>query len=181
MLDGAGFAASYYANAMDFLEQLDISRTCVVVTDIRMRGINGLELQNVLTKRHPEIPVMLIIAHGDVPMAVDAVKSSAFDFIEKPFENMKLLLVVRKAESHALQAFKDHRSRDAVSAVIDQLSPREHEVFELVSCGYSNKVIALRLDIVIKTVEAHRSKMIKNLGAKTLADVVALSKAVGSA
>lgn len=176
MLEGAGFASSHHVNAKEFLEQLNISRACVVVTDIRMRGMTGLELQGVLAKRHPEIPVILITAHGDLPMAVEAVKSGAFDFIEKPFENMKLLRVVRIAESHALRSFEDRQTLDAANAIIGQLSPREHEVFELVSCGHSNKIIAARLDVVIKTVEAHRSKMMEKLGAKNLADVVALSK-----
>ena len=102
MLEGAGYEVPTYAAATDLLDALDTSRPCCVVSDVRMSGMSGLELQNVLVERAPKIPVILITAHGDVPMAIEAVKNGAIDFIEKPFDNADLRRAVAKASERAI-------------------------------------------------------------------------------
>ena len=170
MLEGAGYDAPTYAAAAELLEALDTSRPCCVVTNVRMRGMSGLELQNVLVERAPEIPVILITAHGDVPMAVEAVKRGAFDFIEKPFDNAVLRRAVSKARDQVLRHFEEKRRRAETKATLSNLTNREREVFGLVATGHTNKAIAHHLDITVKTIEVHRSRVMEKLGATTLVE-----------
>ena len=177
MLRGAGYEVRTYAAATELLDALDTSRPCCVVTDVRMSGMSGLELQTALAERAPEIPVILITAHGDVPMAVEAVKTGTFDFIEKPFDNADLRRAVAKASENAIGKFEENRNRDEAEAVLCQLTNREREVFRLVATGHTNKAIAHQLDITVKTIEVHRSRVMEKLGATTLAEVIGIFRA----
>ncbi len=172
MLQGAGYDVRTYKAAMELLDALDTSCPCCVVTDVRMSGMSGLELQTALAEQAPEIPVILITAHGDVPMAVEAVKTGTFDFIEKPFDIADLRRAVAKASEQAIGNAEAKRLRDEARAALSDLTNREREVFMLVASGHRNKTIAHHLNIAIKTVEVHRSRVREKLGATTLAQVI---------
>ena len=152
-----------------------------LVLDIRMPGLGGLELQDQLLKRGNSIPIIFITGYGDVPMAVEAMQKGAVDFIEKPFRNQELLdrihLALRTDEARRAEA---QRAR-AVRSRIDKLTQREREVFELVVTGKPNKIIAFELGVSQRTVEIHRARVMKKMQARSLADLVRLHAAVGSA
>lgn len=180
MLDGTGFESRTYLSANDFLAAFDQDRPCCAVIDVRMQEMDGLELQTILAKQAPEVPVIIITAHGDVPMAVEAVKNGALDFIEKPFDNADLRRAISRASEQAIANVKAKRRRDEARVALEGLTKREREVFELVADGHTNKAIAHRLNIAIKTVEVHRSRVMEKLRVTTLAEVIELSKAVAS-
>jgi two-component system response regulator FixJ len=142
------------------------------VLDIRMPGMSGLELQEKLIEDKAPIPIVFITGHGDIPMAVDAMKRGAVDFIRKPFRDQELLDRVHEA----LHADSDNRSAYAdltnIREKVDSLTPREHEVFERVARGQANKVVAIDLGISERTVEIHRSQVMQKTKARTLADLV---------
>ena len=172
MLQGAGYEVRTYAAANELHEVLDTARPCCIVTDIRMSGMTGLELQTLVAEQAPEIPVILITAYGDVPMAVEAVKTGAFDFIEKPFDNADLRRAVAKASEKAIGNVEEKRKRDEAEGALSNLTKREREVFGLVASGHTNKAIAHQLGIAVKTIEVHRSRVMEKLGATTLAEVI---------
>ena len=177
MLEGAGYEVPTYAAATEFLDVLDTSRPCCVVTDVRMSGMSGLELQNVLVERAPEIPVILITAHGDLRMAVEAVKIGAFDFIEKPFDNADLRRAVAKARDQAIDNIEARRLSNEARAALSNLTNPEREVFGLVATGHRNKALAHQLDITVKTIEVHRSRVMEKLGVTTPAEVIGIFRA----
>jgi FixJ family two-component response regulator len=137
-----------------------------------MPGISGLDLQDSLAKRGIGLPVIVITGHGDVPMAIRAMKAGAMDFIEKPFSSRALLQRVREALARDARARQQRAQADAIVARMSQLSPREQEVLDYVVGGQYNKVIATRLGISISTVEAHRKKIMEKLEAESLSDLV---------
>jgi two-component system, LuxR family, response regulator FixJ len=144
---------------------------CVVV-DVRMPGMSGLELQRKLAEISDHLPVIIITGHGDIHMAVDAMKAGAFDFIEKPFDEQLLLDLVQKAVEKSAEAAQDHALRDEIRRRLEILTPRESEVLDLVMAGEPNKRIALRLGICEKTVEVHRANVMEKTQAKSLANLI---------
>ena len=161
-----------FASATDFLEFYDGTQRGCLVVDIRMPGMNGLELQEELNDRDCLLPVIFITGHGDIPMAVEAMKAGAMDFLRKPVREQDLLDRIQQALKRELDS-RDRLSEQArIRARIDTLTPREQEVFELVVQGKGNKVIAAELRISERTVEAHRSQVMKKLKVRTLADLV---------
>jgi two-component system, LuxR family, response regulator FixJ len=161
-----------FPSAQAFLEAYDPARPGCLVLDIRMPGIGGLELQQMLIDRDARIPIIFITGHGDVPMAVEAMKRGAVDFIRKPFHDQELLDRIQEA----LQLESGQRAEFAVvedlRARLSALTPREHEVFERVAAGQANKVVAIDLGISERTVEIHRSQVMHKTGARSLADLV---------
>jgi two-component system, LuxR family, response regulator FixJ len=161
-----------FPSAQAFLEAYDPARPGCLVLDIRMPGISGLELQQMLIDRDARIPIIFITGHGDVPMAVEAMKRGAVDFIRKPFHDQELLDRIQEA----LQLESGQRAEFAVvedlRARLSALTPREHEVFERVAAGQANKVVAIDLGISERTVEIHRSQVMHKTGARSLADLV---------
>ena len=141
--------------------------------DIRMPGMSGLELQDELKRRGLAIPIIFITGHGDVPMAVSAVKKGAFEFIEKPFNAQALLAVI----DHALASDAETRRR---AARFERLTSREREVMELIVAGKRNQDIAAELSISIKTVEAHRAAVMWKMGVDSLAALVQLVQSAGA-
>ncbi len=143
-----------------------------LVLDIRMPGLGGLELQDELIRRGNSIPIIFITGHGDVPMAVEAMQKGAVDFIQKPFRDQELLdriqLALRTDEERRAEA----QRVDEVKKLIDRLTQREHEVFELVVTGKPNKVIAYELGVSQRTVEIHRARVMEKMQARSLADLV---------
>jgi two-component system response regulator FixJ len=143
-----------------------------VVSDIRMPGMSGLELQRELRKRDAAVPVILITGHGDIAMAVTAIKDGAFDFIEKPFDAERLVDIINLAILRGQRARSEHDALAHLQALVADLSPRQTEVMRLVAEGFSNKEIAQKLDISPRTVENYRAWVMERIGAKNLADLV---------
>jgi FixJ family two-component response regulator len=172
LLRSVGLDCAVYASALEFLEAYDPDRHSCLVADIRMPGLSGLELQQRLTERHSDIPIIFITGHGDVPMAVTAMKSGATDFIQKPFRDQDLIDRVNKA----LAQDQGHRSTRAQEKTIREriatLTPREVEVMHRVVRGQANKVIAMDLGVSQRTVELHRARVMRKLKMRSLAELV---------
>jgi two-component system response regulator FixJ len=169
--------AELFSDGQVFLEKYDANRRGCILTDIRMPRLSGLELQEQLVLRDNLLPIVFMSGHGDISMAVRAMKSGAFDFITKPFHNQTLLDIVQKA----IQLNMTEKSQEN-SVLIDdihhrfaQLTPRENEVLKLITEGKLNKQIAYMLSISISTVEMHRANIMKKMKVKTLADLIKLS------
>lgn len=172
LLTTAGFAVRVYESALAFLDALPSVQPGCIVTDVRMPGMDGLALQHELIARDVRLPVIVITGHADVPLAVEAMKSGAVDFLEKPFPDDALLGAIRVAiDRHA----RDSRLGDEVGAIrakLDSLSPREREVLDGLVAGLPNKTIAYDLNISARTVEVHRANLMTRMGAHSLADLV---------
>jgi FixJ family two-component response regulator len=161
-----------YSSAIEFLEAYDPSRRGCLVLDIRMPRMSGLDLQEKLNEQGSLLPIIFITGHGDIPMAVDAMRRGAMDFIRKPFREQDLLDRIKEALEFDVgnrEAFLDRQDlRDRISS----LSARESEVFHRVAAGDQNKVIGVDLGISERTVEAHRSQVMSKLGIQRLAQLV---------
>lgn len=171
-LRNRGMAVRCYKSAEDFLQAYGPDPLSCVVSDIRMPGMSGLELQRELRNRDAAVPVILITGHGDIAMAVTAIKDGAFDFIEKPFDTEHLAERITLAIERGQRARLEQGARTQLQAQLAELSPRQIEVMRLVAEGFSNKEIALKLDISPRTVENYRAWVMERMGAKNLADLV---------
>jgi len=158
--------AFYSADA--FLEDADLTQRCCVLLDIRMPGMTGTALHEELLRRSLRVPVIFITGHGDIPMAVDAMKKGAFDFIEKPFDDERLLSQVRAA-LETFDAGEPERAEPGVP--LELLSSRQREVLQRVLDGKPSRQIAEELAISVKTVEFHRARIMQKLGVKTAAEL----------
>lgn len=172
LISSVDLAVKAYPSANAFLDDCQHIQTGCLVTDVRMPGLSGLDLQNELKARAIDIPVIVISGHGDVQTAVRAMKAGAFDFIEKPFNDQLLLDIVQRAISHSLSSNEIHTQISDILARRDSLTPRERQVLELIVVGESNKNIGHRLEISDKTVEAHRAKVMSKMQAGSLAELV---------
>jgi FixJ family two-component response regulator len=174
LLSTVGYRTLGFANPADFLAQFESDTHGCVVLDIRMPGMSGLELQQHLNKTGSMLPVIFITGHGDVPMAVQAMKEGAFEFIQKPFRDQDLLDRI----NHALQQDAENRAtlarRAEVARRLESLTPRERQVMAMVVDGAANKVIAIDLDLSERTVEIHRAKVMEKMGARSVAHLVKL-------
>ncbi len=175
LLRTANFQVQTYAAATDFLEALPQIKAGCVVTDVRMPGMSGIELLQRLREVKVSVPVIVVSGHGDVPLAVEAMKTGALDFIEKPFDDDVFLRAVRMALSaHAVDS-----QRQAQKAVIDSrlesLSNREREVLEGLVAGHPNKTIAYDLGISPRTVEIYRANVMEKMQAGSLSDLVRMA------
>ncbi len=148
-------------------------RGCIVL-DIRMNGMSGLECFDVLTARGCKLPVIFITGHGDVPMAVSALKKGAFDFIEKPFDDHELLAIVTRALELDHERQQSEDMREEIRRRLALLTAREHEVMQHIIEGKYNKVIADDLNISMRTVEAHRSKIFEKMEVRSAVELVQL-------
>jgi two-component system response regulator FixJ len=172
LLTSSGFAVRVYESAIAFLDALASVQPGCVVTDVRMPGMDGLALQRELKLRDNPLPVIVMTGHGDVPLAVEAMKAGAVDFIEKPFNDEALLCSIRVAiDRHA----QDARRGDEIAVIkrkLASLSPREREVLDGLIAGLPNKTIAYDLKISARTVEVHRANLMTRMGANSVADLV---------
>lgn len=181
LLRSVGLASEVYASALEFLEHFDPQRHACLVADIRMPGLSGLELQQRLNEQHADIPIIFITGHGDVPMAVTAMKSGATDFIQKPFRDQDLLDRIAKALEIDRARRASRAEGDAIRERLALLTPRETEVMERVVKGQANKVIAMDLGVSQRTVELHRARVMRKLRMRSLAELVqAVGKAAGA-
>ena len=164
---------STFQAARDFLEALDRHEQFdCVVSDVRMPGMSGLDLMKYLNERGYAGPVILITGHGDVDMAVGAIKNGAFDFIEKPFDEARLLTSIRQGAEKMRQNKSEAAEIDELQSRFDSLSARQREVMELAVAGLSSKEIGIRLNISPKTVENHRAWVMERIGARNVADLI---------
>ena len=168
-----------FASALDFLQHYDTRRQSCLVADIRMPGLSGLELQQRLNEQRSEIPIIFITGHGDVPMAVTAMKSGAVDFLQKPFRDQDLIDRIHKALDRDGDARKGRAEREEIRARLALLTPREREVMERVVRGQANKVIAMDLGVSQRTVELHRARVMKKLRLRSVAELVHAIERIG--
>jgi FixJ family two-component response regulator len=172
LLDTVDIPFEAFGSAKGFLEAYQPGSEGCLVLDIRMPGMSGLELQDHLLARHDPIPIIFITGHGDIPMAVEAMKKGAHDFIRKPFRDQELLDSVREALARDASARSQQTLLDSALERVDALTPREREVFDRVADGQANKVVAIDLGISERTVEIHRSQVMQKMQARSLADLV---------
>ena len=175
LLDAASLPARTYDTADAFVKQLDDLAPGCIVTDVRMPGMSGLDLVRLLTARGVPHPVIVITAHGDVPLAVEAMRAGAVNFLEKPFEEEALLGAIRSALADHSQRKEDQAEKQRLRAVFEGLSPRERDVLEGVIDGKMNKVIAHELGISPRTVEVYRANMMSKTGARGLSELVRMA------
>ena len=176
MLFGSvGYEAETYATAAEFLAGFDPERTSCLVLDVRLPGMSGLELQRRLAAGKALPPIVFITGHGDVPMAVRAMKAGAVDFLEKPFNEQDLLDRIAGAFDREARDRGERRQLSELRRRFEALTPREHEVLELVVAGEANKVVASRLGVSQRTVEIHRAHVMSKMGAQSLAHLVRMA------
>lgn len=175
----AGHQVESFASAAAFLASGAPNRSGCLVTDIRMPDMDGLELQEELRRRICSLPVIVITGHGDVPLAVRAMKAGAGDFLEKPFARDALLAAVQRALERNATAVDSASQGDQIRTRIALLTPKEREVFGLVVAGKQSKVIAHELGASPRTVEIHRARMMKKLNAGSLQELVRMAIAAG--
>ncbi len=179
LLESVGHRVRTLASAADFLETCGPDDPGCLILDIRMPGMSGLELQEALAARGIELPIIVITGHGDVAVAVQAMKGGALDFLEKPFNDQVLLDRVQSALTRDAQRRRERAERAALEARLAQLTPREREVLEQVVAGHPNKVVAHNLGISVKTVEIHRARAMEKMQAQSLPDLVAMCISLG--
>jgi two-component system response regulator FixJ len=172
LLENRGIQVRTYSSAESFLDALAAETPECIVSDIRMPGMSGMELQEEIRRRHATVPVILITGHGDIAMAVQAIKQGAFDFIEKPFDDERLIASISQALESGQRLRIEQSERAALEGRAAELSPRQIEVMHLVADGLSNKEIALKLDISPRTVENYRAWVMEKMAANNLADLV---------
>jgi two-component system, LuxR family, response regulator FixJ len=175
LLSTAGLAVRVHDSAVAFLKVLPEIKDGCVVTDVRMPGVDGLELQRRLGELEKRLPVIVMTGHGDVPLAVEAMKAGAVDFIEKPFDDEVMLSAIRAA----LARNADDRERNARAAAIQEriarLSDRERDVLDRLVAGKANKVIAYELGISPRTVEVYRANVMTKMQADSLSELVRMA------
>jgi len=175
LLSTADLDAKVYESALALLERASELEPGCIVTDVRMPGMTGLELVVELKRRRVLHPVIVLTGHGDVALAVEAMKAGVVDFIEKPFDEHALLKVIRTALAQDESVSARLTLRAEVEARVEQLSQREREVFEAIVDGESNKSAAQKLGISPRTVEIYRAHVMDKMGAKTLSDLVRMA------
>lgn len=163
-----------YLSAQEFLDSYDPARPGCLVLDVRMPGISGLELQEELRQRNINIPVIIMTGYGEVAVAVEAMKKNAMEFLEKPISDQVLLDRIQKAIAKDARIRKEQAVKKTITSRLALLTPRERQVMHLVIAGKLNKVIAHELGISPKTVEFHRSNIMKKMKVESLAELVRL-------
>jgi RNA polymerase sigma factor (sigma-70 family) len=172
MLGLAGYRSCAFADAESFLAALGEHWTGCVVTDLRLPGASGIELQSALRARGSALPVIVITAHGDVPSARTAFRAEAIDFLEKPFDEAQLRAAIDTAFALEERRLEHEKARDADAAKLERLTPREREVLEHAARGLHAKEIASALGISARTVEVHKARIMEKLGVRNIAELV---------
>lgn len=178
LLEVNGVNARFYESGDAFLAALPVEEGCLL-TDVRMPGLTGLELVRELKDRGVDLPVIVMTGHGDVPLAVEAMKAGVVDFIEKPFSDDVLLAAIKAAFERLKNDVEPDAARLAAEGRLAQLSPRERDVLAGVVEGKLNKVIAYELEISPRTVEIYRANLMSKTGARNVADLMRIALAAG--
>jgi len=180
LLESAGYNVECFSSATDFLESGDIhSKNTCIVLDVKMSGLDGLDLQKELTSIDCITPIIFISGHGDIPMSVQAMKDGAVNFLTKPFDDDQLLDAIKEALSMAREAHEKQSRINQIKQKIDKLTPREIEVLKHLIAGLLNKQIAFELNISERTVKAHRKQILDKMGIKSMAELVRLTEKIG--
>lgn len=179
MLGAAGFDVATFDSAQAFLDAYDPEADGCLVLDIRMPGIGGLELQDVLADRGSVLPIVFLTGHGDIPMSVMAMKHGAADFLTKPVGADHLLAAIRDAFEKCRLSRMQRSARASIEDRLRSLTPREREVLEHLIGGKLNKQVAFELGTVEKTIKVHRSRIMQKMQVRSLAELVRLCEAVG--
>jgi FixJ family two-component response regulator len=172
LLESTGYRIAAYSTAERFLAAYKPGCAACLVLDVRMPGLTGLELQQELNRRGETLPIIFITGHGTVPMAVNAVKNGAFNFLEKPFKDAQLLALIEEAAARGTTATAALANPRCVAARRSTLTQREREVMDLVIQGLKNRQIADQLGISVKTVEAHRARAMEKMEVSSVAELV---------
>lgn len=175
LLEANGYRVQCYSGGEQFLDAYDPDQVGVLIADVRMPGMSGLELQEVLIERQAPLPIVFITGHGDVPMAVSTMKKGAVDFLEKPFNETDLRKIVARMLEDATERVSLAQQQKNQEAILARLTAREQQVLERIVAGRLNKQIAGDLNISIKTVEAHRANIMEKLEVTTVADLMKIA------
>lgn len=175
LIETEGYQVKSYENPALFLEQLQWPQTCVLLLDIRMPHLSGLEVQKALNARGMPIPIVFITGHGDVTLAVETMKNGAVDFLEKPFNESKIKEVINQHMRLARELTENFKQDEQINKLYAKLTSRELQVLERIVSGRLNKQIADDLNISIKTVEAHRANITDKLEVNSMADLLKIA------
>jgi two-component system, LuxR family, response regulator FixJ len=178
MLSVFGFEVETFASADSFLSASRPQLGCIVA-DVRMPGTDGIELTRELARRNISLPVVLISGHGDIPMAVAAIKAGAEDFIEKPIDDVQLVAAINRGMARLLEQQSQQKSVEILAAQFARLTPRQVEIFDLVANGYTSQAIAAKLKISTRTVESYRAEIMEKMQAESVAILVRLAIRLG--
>ncbi|MDA9410754.1 MULTISPECIES: response regulator FixJ [unclassified Bradyrhizobium] len=179
LLDSSGYSVTLFGDAQRFLDALPGLAFGCVLSDVRMPGIDGIELLKLMKAQHSPFPILIMTGHGDVPLAVEAMKLGAVDFLEKPFEDDRLVSMIESAIQHAEPAAKNEAISQDIAARVASLSPRERQVMEGLVAGLSNKLIAREYDISPRTIEVYRANVMTKMQAGSLSELVRLAMRAG--
>jgi two-component system response regulator FixJ len=174
LMESNGIAVQTFATAAEFIENYRPDGPACLVLDVHLPGMSGLQLQEYLTQKGIEIPIVFVTGHGDVPTAVSAIKGGAVDFIEKPFSYRDVLAIIKRAFERDLESRRRRAQQAHIAERLATLTDREAEVMRRVVEGKLNKVIAGELDISVKTVEFHRARVMEKMGVGSVAALVQL-------
>lgn len=172
LLEASNYKVELYESGESFIARYDPNAIAVLLLDVRMNGMSGLEVQELLRSKNADLPIIFITGHGDVPMAVNALKKGAIDFIEKPFDLQALKQQVEEMLVDAREKRMQNERRNINVALLGRLTPREQQVLERIVAGRLNKQIADDLGISIKTVEAHRASIMVKTNSRTIVDLM---------
>jgi FixJ family two-component response regulator len=175
LLDTAGLEARTYASAEEFLSEVRLSKPVCLLVDVRLPGMSGLDLVRQLQQGPVRPVVVMITGHGDVPLAVKAMRAGALHFIEKPFEPTELLQALEEALQRVSQIAADEVTSAMIEAGYQSLTPREQEVMALLAEGMPTKLLATKLGISTRTAEHHRAAVLKKMGARTVSHLARMS------
>ena len=179
LLDSTGFEVTLFDNAQSFVDALPGLAFGCVLSDVRMPGLDGIELLKRMKAQQSPFPILIMTGHGDVPLAVEAMKLGAVDFLEKPFDDDRLTAMIESAIRQAEPAAKSEAVAHDIAARVASLSPRERQVMEGLIAGLSNKLIAREYDISPRSIEVYRANVMTKMQANSLSELVRLAMRAG--
>lgn len=175
MISQENLTVRSYASAEDFLEAAEPNCLGCIIIDIRMQGMDGMQLQEALSQRNTLLPIIFLTGHGNIPMSVKAIKAGALDFLTKPITREKLMAAIRTAVLESEKMLSENATQQNAMSRISELTERERDVLKLAIQGYANKEIARHLGISHRTVEIHKSKIMHKTGAVNLLDLARIA------
>lgn len=181
LLESCGYQATAYRSARDFLAVCPTDATGCLLADVRMPDMDGLELQERVAVERPGLAVVIMTGHGEVPIAVRAMKAGAIDFIEKPFAEDVIIASVERAAKQSQSSRRKSSEVEAIAGRLEQLTPRERDVLDGLVKGLPNKTIAYDLGISPRTVEIHRARVMEKMQANSLSELVRMALSAGIA